>query len=259
MNAKPLFATLLVAGVLWGVDSNAVSDLVGKNVRYRSIVGKLKPEEFVQASSEVLGAAEITLGAIANYTSEHDRLLAGPLGGDHCGYESWRGFINANSHPGEGCPAVREATKIGSSVILRTLTSDCRVSSKLLMGKSDPLTLVVGDKQVQILASSYGRPIGGASEHSVSVSLYVRVAGEVSVAIAKAVATEVSSITGVRNLGVVLRSDPWFFGDCMFPAVFPFEMQPTVPSKADYTRTRYASCVVLEGFPIRCFEAASGR
>ena len=251
-----LLLFVLVAASSRAADLQIVTDFQGENVRYRALIGKLTNAEFVVLASEFLKSNEITVGAIAVYGSARERVLAGPLGGDHCGYDTRRATIESNDHR-PGCPEVKEAIKIGSAMIVRTLNADCRRSSDLIQGDTNPLILDARGEKVEILHLSFSRPIGRSNLRRIGVQLYVRAASGGSVDAAKAITETFRTATRVRDLSVELRSDSWFFNDCQFPVQFPFEAQERTPTRAEWYKTTYAVCSTSEQWPIRCFASES--
>lgn len=252
---KALALILLVGAGLSGDDPRIVSDLSGANTRYRCVIGRIAKREFLSSALELLRPKEVTLGAFAAYGSLHERVLAGPRGEDHCGYEPWRALIDGYNPAQSGCPAVQEAAKIGSAVIFRGVDHNCRRTSEMLQGSANPLELFVAGRRVEVLDMSFSRPIGKANEHRIAVQLFVRTTEAASQELAKAITAQVKAATGVPYLTVELRSDTWFFDDCTFPAWFPFEAMSNLPSKDQYHRAREFSCSVSGPWPVRCFEA----
>ena len=226
---KTLYLALVAVGLLLADDLKVISELAGPHVRYRSVAGKLTDQAFEAIASQFLGPQNITLGAIAVYGTLRDHVLAGPRGFDHCSYGHWRSVID-RFDPQQGCPEVKEATKIGSSIVIRSVDHGCRRSSRLLQGKAGPLDFVVAGTVIRVLGMSFSRPMGKSNERRVRVELYARSSGAVSVELAKGLIAQIRETTGVGEFGVELRSDQWFITDCGFPALFPFEDQPKAPS-----------------------------
>jgi hypothetical protein len=156
-----------------------------------------------------------------------------------------------------GCPDVKEATKIGSNIIIRTVDHECQRSSRLLQGEKKPLDLIVEGAAIEVLEMSFSHPMGEANEHLVRANLYARTNGAVSAGVARALLSQVRATTGAEDIGVDLRSDSWFIEECGFPALYPFENLPKAPRVEEFYRTSYASCGLFG--TIRCFEGRSHR
>jgi hypothetical protein len=255
---KPSLLALVLLGSLQAADLRVVSDMEGHHIRHRSIIGIPTEQQLERIASELLGSGETTLGSIVAYGSPEDRVLSGPRGFDHCGYGHWRSMIEAHESQ-RGCPEVREAAKIGSNVVIRSLDHACGRSSKLLIGNVSPLDLVVDGASFEVLDMSFSRPMGQENEHRIHADLYVRAKGTVSTGRAKALTARIRDLTGVEEISVELRSDPWFITDCGFPALFPFESQPPIPTLEEFSRTKYASCgsFAFTRGNIQCFEGLS--
>ncbi len=254
-----VFLTLLAVGSLSADDLKLISDVKGQHICYRSFVGDITEGAFELMASELLGSPEVSLGALAAYGSLSEHVLAGPRGFDHCGYGHWRAVIDGYEKSLPGCPRVKEATKIGSGIIIRTVDRDCQRSTKVLQGKGDPLHLQVTGVNIEVMEMAFAPLASGGNEDQVVVHLYARTDGSVSVELAKALAAEIRDSTGAREIGVELRSDKWFITDCGFPALFPFENLRGIPSADEFSQTKYAYCGLFGSFQgeIRCFEGMS--
>jgi len=251
--AGALLAGLIGSRLVLASDSNTSVDLEGAGVRYRCILARPSPAAFANMAGEFLGPQEVRLGAIAAYGSLRDRLLAGPRGGDHCGYESWRALTASRDLTPDGCPQVQEAIKIGNNVVIRSLDRDCRRTVSL-RGTTNPLSLSVAGSTFEVLEIGFSRPIGDQNIHRIAADFYIRAHAAVSKDIAEAILAQVRSVTRTPYLGVRLRSDTLFLTDCSFPAFYPFEDRPTIPNENEFYGMKYAACTVAGTWPIRCFE-----
>jgi len=248
---KTLVLSILAAGCTLAADLQVISDYQGENIRHRTLIGKLSKSEFVALASEFLKSQEIRAGTIAIYGSARDRVLTGPYGVDHCGYDLRRTIMDHNYQP-PGCPEVKEAVKIGSAIVVRTLDSDCRRSSDLIRGTTNPLILDGSGTKLEILHLALSQNLG-----RVGVQAYVRTKSSVNTLAARSLTERVQALTGVRDVFVSLRSDAWFFNECEFPTLFPFEIQGKVPTREEWYKTKYAVCTALSQWPTNCFESAS--
>lgn len=246
----------MTVGKLSATDLKLVSDLEGQNVRYRSVVGELTEAAFERLASSLLEPASVTLGAVDSYGSLQDSVIAGPRGFDHCSYGHWRSVLGGVQAK---CPSMKQAAKIGSDVVVRSVDRNCQRSVKLLQGNSDPLLLTLDGAQIEILEMSFGPLTSEAKERRIVVHVYARTNRAASAKLAKALTGRIRDLTNAKNVGVELRSDLWFITDCGFPVLYPFEERPKVPTADEFSRTRYASCGVFESThgEIRCFEGTS--
>jgi len=255
---KTLLLFLIALASLPAADLRVLSDLQGGHIRHRSVVGKLTEKEFEDIVSELLGPKEITLGTVVAYGSLDDHLLAGPRGFDHCSYAHWLSMIGAGRGR-QPCPEVREASKIGSAIVVRSSGHDCQRGTKLLRSALSPLDFAVEGTRGEILDMSFSRPMGEANEHRIRPELYVQTNGTVTVALAKALLSHIRDLTSVGEISVELRADPWFITECGFPTLYPFGDNRPIPTVEEFARTKYASCGSFEfgHGSVQCFEGHS--
>lgn len=251
-----LLAGVIATQVISRIELKTIVDMEGGGLRYRSIIGRLDRTEFASMAAEFLGPREVKLGAIAVYGSLRDHVLAGPRGGDHCGYETWRALMDGHDLSHEGCPQVQQAIKIGDNIVVRSLDRDCRRSMNPLRGQTNPLDLSIGGKRFEVLEVSFSRPMGTRNARRIAAHLYVRTTGLVSKELAEAITDQVRSMTGAYYLGVSLRSDTWFLTSCNFPAFYAFEDRSKIPNKQEFYTMKHVACFVSGSWPIRCFEGA---
>jgi len=238
-------------GSLIGADLKIVGESIGGGVRSRTYVGRISKTDFSKMVWQLLGPESVKLGKIVVYGSDSARAIAGPLGVDHCGYGSWRACIDAYDRGRLGCPEVYEAAKIGANIVVRTADRSCHREEHLLQGRTSPLRMVVAGTKVEVLDMEVGYGKFGASG-----GFAVRSQGAASEEIARAVLTEIRARTGMRDFGVMLRADKWFFTSCGFPVFYPFE-ELELPSNEDYLRSKFAYCGSSGSWPVRCFSSAS--
>ena len=256
MKLLPL--TLLVSGILAAEGPRLITDFSGPNVRYRCIIGKISQPEFRETASKLLNGRGVKIGALAAYGSLHDQVVAGPRGEDHCGYDRWRSVLDSFDRTENRCPSVQEAVKIGEEILYRSVDHNCQRTTDLLQGHANPLELLISGTRADVLDVSFSRAIGKANEHRIAAQVYVRTReAAVSESLARAITTLLKNKTGVTDLTVELRMDAWFFSECRFPALFPFEDLPKLPTRQEFQATRYVSCSAFDPWPIRCFESAS--
>ena len=246
-----LVLSVLVAGCSLAADLQTVSDFQTENVRSRELIGKISKSEFVALASEFLKSKDITAGAIAVYGSKRDRVLAGPYGVDHCSYDLRRSIMDYNYQP-PSCPEVKEAIRIGSAIVVRTVDSNRRRSRDLIQGSTNPLILDGSGPNIEILHLTLSQNLG-----RVGVQAYIRTNSSVNTVAARSLTERVRDMTGVRDVLVSLRSDVWFFNECEFPTLYPFEIHGKVPNREEWYKTKYAVCSASAQWPTNCFESAS--
>jgi hypothetical protein len=154
----------------------------------------------------------------------------------------------------EGCPEVREAIKIGENIVIRSQDRTCRRNLNLVQGKTNPLNLAGADGLFELLEVSFSRPMGKQNDDRITADLFVRTRGIISKGAAQAITVQVKSLTGAKYLGVILRSDTWFLGNCQFPALYPFEERPRIPTKEEFSRMKEVGCFASDQWPIRCID-----
>lgn len=234
----------LATSALLAQDAKPVSEFVGERVRYRALVGGIAPADFAKVAADFLGPAGVTLGVMMAYGSPQTYSIAGPGQATACDYESWRSRVTSYDRTALGCPEVQQAIKIGSEMLVRRLTQDCR---RAVEAAASPLDLMIGGASFQILHVTVG---GGAAR------FYVRTDRPPTGKLAKSVLQRLAADTGERSLTVTLRSDKWFFDDCGFPAFYPFE-DVEIPSRQAYLRTKAALCTMDARGSIECSESAA--
>jgi hypothetical protein len=246
---------LALLGSLQAANLKVISDLESEHIRYRSLIGSITEEQFESVALELLQPRRITLGKVAIYGSQEDRVLSGPRGFDHCAYNHWRSVV---TNPKPGCPVVREALKVGSGIVVRSVDHECRRTTKVLRGK-DPLTLDAAGQKFELLDISFSRPMGDENRHRLRAGLYVRTDGALSATVARSLTARVIDLTGVTEISVELRADSWFITDCGFPARFAFEGQKQIPTAEEFAKTKYASCGSFQFTHgrIQCFDGTS--
>jgi hypothetical protein len=259
---KALLLTLLGLQALSASDLQTVSDLSGPHVRYRCLIGVVGREEFARMAVQFLHPADVTLGVLAIYGSNWQRVVASPQdGGDTYGYEVSRMSVRTYDIQRNGCPEVQEAVKVRAGILLRWMDRDCRSGKRLLEGKTNPLEMTLDGEHIELLEFSFFNPGVGADRDSVdSVGLCVRTSGDPSVSHATSVLARLQELTGFRKLTMMLRSDPWFYNAGGFPALYPFDGPPKFPTIQEFERTREVFCATFGGGePISCHEYPAGR
>ena len=235
----------LLAAVPGGVKMDGVFAATG--------IGRHSTEAFAIAAREALGSAKIRVGTFTEYASEEDRFRATGEAMTDCTLKTWRASIRAKGYEGEQfqCPTVRQAIKIGTGIVMRTVMRDCTSTSRVIAGTENPLALRIDGEDIQILdVIITERPSTGPAR-KISVTIFAAMRGRISLMLAKALLLKISKTTGVRELTVRLRNDSWFVTDCEFPPVYLFSgVRPTVPR---FAAGDEATCVALRRWPIRCF------
>ena len=193
------------------------SNLAGPSSRYEAIVGPFPLAEFLDEASKVLGPERIGLGVVANYKSQPDFLVAGPVDAYECTLKTRRVTLEAYKLHSSGCPVVQQAIKIGSSIVYRGIGNDCGITTKLIQG-DDPLVFVANGQKVTILEVSFSSGIGAEHNHWLTAHVFAKSEGASSGDTARAAIKHLTEVTGVDRMFVSLRSDAQFPDDCSFPA-----------------------------------------
>jgi hypothetical protein len=242
---------------LWGADLKPIADVEVGPTLFKCAIGRIDRAEFSKLALYALGSSHVKLGVIAVYGSNRDRSIAGIRGEDHCGYETWRQLISNYDSAKSGCPEVAEAIKIGGNIVLRTVDRNCRIRSEIIQGSTSPLIVSVNRQSYEVLELRFPILFLKREHPGIAVTLYVSTQGSVSKDNAAEVLRQVRTITGHRDVSVVLRRDTWFFNDCGFPAFYAFGGPVQVPEKDEFYRSKYASCGGSEHWPVRCLESFS--
>lgn len=244
---------LLILGMSQANGLEVVSGLEYQTIRYRAVVGDLTQETFESMALEYLSAREVTLGLFVAYASMEDRASAGPGALDHCPYSLWSSKLERLNRT-KACPRLMEAAKLGPNILLLQLNRDCKRTSKLILGKSNPLELPVFGGELEVLDIGFSRLSSSPKERRLWSGFGLRSHGMISTEVAKAAIAEIQRATGVQRIMVELRSDLWFKGSCGFPTFFPFEERPKPPTAAEFSKTGSVSCMAFSGGDVRCSE-----
>lgn len=257
---RSIWITILAAGTLIAAEKT-VTDLQGMHARQRVIVGTMSDEAFDKMAFGLLGPTEITVGELVAYGSVQDRVAAGPRGFDHCSYGQWRAVIDTFAKSHSGCPAVKEAVKIGANVVVRTVGTDCRRTQRVLRGDANPLLLRIGGNDVEVLEIQLGPLTSAPNENQIAVHVYARTNSRVTASLARAVTEQMLRLTGTDFLGVQLRADAWFVTDCGFPPIYAFEDRGGIPSYDQLAQMPAAGCAVglIKNGNIRCSVAPEAK
>ena len=157
----------------------------------------------------------------------------------------WRSTLDRfeASHP--GCPAVKEAVKIGNNIIARTANRTAtgpNVSSKETRTRSMSMwtgqRLDVFDLQVGPLTSS-------PDEREPFLNVFARATLPLSSGLARALTQSIISLTSVKALVVELSPDSWFITSCGFPVIYPFENRGDFPGLKQLDSTPSAGCAAM--------------
>ena len=250
---KSVYLAAFAVGLLQGADLKIVADLQGSHARHRSIVGNVTDDVFEKMALEFLGSNDVTLGTFVVYGSVQDRVAAGPRGFDHCSYGHWRAMVDNYEESHSGCPAIKEAIKIGSDTIIRTVRADCRRTSRVVQGATSPLRLEIEGEHVEVLALQLGPLTNSSKDHRIVVNVFSRTDSPLTANLAKALTSRLVGLTGVSSIGVVLRGDAWFVTDCAFPAVYAFENRGKIPTLDEVARLPSAGCFLFSsGSKMQC-------
>lgn len=241
--------------------ATVVRELRTGSIRYAVLVGKLAENRVSAAALQLLGPVEAKFGRLVVYASrDAEMAIERESHLDEC---SWEGLVTdaaSNSvriAPGH-CPEVSEAIKIGPSMVLRTVDSECRVKKKLLLGNGDPLWMSVGNIRSEILAVSLWPPIGGrpATDGDLPrVHVFVRVKSPLTNELAQGILTRLKEVSAASEILVAVRNDADFFTHCSFPAPYLFGGADTVV-KLETKRPHGGGeviCGALDPWPARCW------
>jgi hypothetical protein len=251
---KLTIGMLMAVSLLPAAEIKVADSLQADGVRRQILIGAMSTQEFVNAALKLLGPPDVKLGVLINYLSYDDRFLAGPPNAYHCSYESWTSRIAALKLSSGECPEVREAIKLGSSLIYRSVNRNCRVEHKLLLGKGNPLVMDVGGTAVHVLYVDIGGPGEGDKLHRLNIGFYAMVShGEATEGLGRALLTKMRPLVGPAEIWVNLREDSWFLADCGFPAFYGFEERAGAPpSKEKFLQSKRASCWAIYSRPVQC-------
>lgn len=222
-----------------------VSEFRSVKARDLVMVGVISDDAFKRMALSVLGPKTVSLGKLVAYETAQDRVIASRQPADHCSYGVWRATVEAYRKNYSGCPAVKEAVKIGDSIVVRTVSSGCRRTRIVLKGSADPLLLDVAGRAVEILEISVGPLTSIPGEQQVAANFYCRTATAISKHLAETLTSYLIGLTGIRAMGVVIRPDVWFVTDCGFPTIYPFEDFGSLPSYDWLVRAPGAGCAAF--------------
>ena len=234
-----------------------VVDSRADQVRYRCLIGEPPDDAFLKEAVDYLSPSQITVGAIACYRSMWERAVAGPRGGDHCGYDNRLAVIKTYRMGSSPCPLAQEVIKIGSTMVFRRVGKDCRPNVEVLGGGRNPLRLGVRGSSAEIVHLSFAEVFSFGGRKRITVQFFVTAESPPSKDLARAILDSIRAATGIEDLSVDLRSDSWFFNDCSFPALFPFKPSAKDPTPEEYRQSRYAACGAYPPMKTQCFESAS--
>jgi hypothetical protein len=245
---------VMAVSLLPAAEVKVADNLQADGVRRQVLIGAMSTQEFINTALKLLGPPDIKLGALINYLSYRDRFLAGPPNRDECRYEGWKSNIAALRLSSDECPEVREAMKLGSSLIYRSVNRNCRVEHKLLLGKGSPLIMDVGGTVVHLLYIDIGKSSEGDKLSRLNIGFYAMVGhGEATEELGRALMAKVRHLAGPANLWVSLREDSWFVTDCGFPTFYGFEERAGAPpSKEQFLQSKRASCWAIYSRPVQC-------
>jgi hypothetical protein len=147
--------------------------------------------------------------------------------------------------------------KIGETIVLRTIDTECRSEDVLLQGTSDPMSVELSGTDYQVLAVTI-QPLAKdqveRKDMFSPVHFFVRTDGEVSKDRAMELLEWAQQVTTAPDMSVVLRNDQWFAMHCDFPLIFPSARLPiAIPTKSEFLKTREVYCGKLRAWPVQCY------
>lgn len=223
-------------------EAKTVNEFLGVQGRQRIIVGVMSEVEFERVAIGFLGSQQVSLGKVVAYASASDRLIAGPRGFTSWSYSLWRSSVQDYRKTHSGCPALREALKIGTGIVIRTASSDCRRTRTILRGTTDPLRMQVAGAEFEILEIDIKAISSKAGERRVFAGLYARTASAIKLGLAESLTSYLVGVTGVRIVGVAIRPDVWFVTESGFPTIYPFEESGPLPNPGRWEMIPSARC-----------------
>jgi hypothetical protein len=257
-----LLAVLLLADIAFAADAPAeiVNELRKGGIRFFVRVGATDEASVTGDALTLLGPRDVTLGRLVVYASRSAaRAVEKESRLDHCSWEDVRTDLRSNNvviDTGH-CPEVSEAIKIGSSILLRTVDSQCRNTKKLLRGTTDPLTVQSMGAEHEALVVS----VRSGSSGVPFIQLFVRTGSGISTDLAKDILLQLKRISGEAEVGVVVRNDANFVRHCMFPSPYLFDGTASVKtfeSEKDH-KGGEATCVALDPWPVQCWAFPSAK
>ncbi len=224
-------------------------------IRYAVVVGNLTEEQFTAMAVQVLSPVDVKFGRVVAYVSRDAELVIEKESElDECSWGRLSASAAANGvriAPGN-CPAVSEAIKIGSGLILRAVDSKCRANRKVLLGDADPLSVDVGSRRAEIIAVSL-RPARNGEPPFVNV--FVRGKSPLSTGLAEAILARLKSVSTAQEMLVTVRTDSDFVAHCSFPAPYLFDGPASVgrlEAKPPHPGEE-VTCSALDPWPVKCW------
>lgn len=177
--------------------------------------------------------------------------LSNRKGATDVSYDSWE-FLYRDYET--KIPPSAELLMIRNNAAMRVRDQRGGVVSTVLRGK-DPYTVwALGKKLALVHMAAYkGAPLRDQSKKFVDVlSFFLMADDDFDERAAKAITQGLIKETGIKEIQVVIRPDPWFISDDNFPVVSPYVRRTPPPSKVEYDKTPEWVCVA-DTRSIGCF------
>jgi hypothetical protein len=253
---------ILLPCLVFGADTAKVlRESSAGSTRNLVLLGRMDRQETVEKALSLLGAPEVKMGRLVTYPSEEISRMVFREDQESCIPQdliSFLKFIGLRTDPLR-CPAVSEAIKIGSGILLRTVDSSCHNKSSLLQGTANPLVIHSLGEQHELLAISVGvapnsKEVWGSEYPKISV--FVRTQAKPSAILAKDILGQMQMTSGARDAKVVLRNDSNFGKYCDFPQPYLFGRPVTKGQEAATVAGSDVICVSLFPHPVQCWSSS---
>jgi hypothetical protein len=117
--------------------------------------------------------------------------------------------------------------------------------SEVILGGSDPTRFKIEDVEFQLIHLSFSKGTSAvADDVRYSLRFYFRAAPRISIHCTIAATRRMESLLKIKNVGVLVRSDPWFHEYDDYPAYPAFVRDLPPPSLSQYEFSAYTSCSV---------------